>query len=71
MQRREESQAKVPESKDQLDAFEEANLRLNDGLTSCRAVVKDYRALILGSRIPTNASDQVELKDGRPQNLRE
>jgi len=49
----------MSESTDQLDAtFEEANLRLNDGLTSCRSVVKDYRAMILGVRAPAKHSGQ-------------
>jgi hypothetical protein len=50
---REESQTEVPKSTDQPDpTFEEANLQLNDGLTSCRSVVNDYRALILGVGAP-------------------
>lgn len=39
----------MSECTDPLDAtFEDASLQLNDGLTSCRSVVNDYRALILG-----------------------
>ena len=39
----------MPEATDQLDAtVEEAHMQLHDGLTSCRSVVNDYRALILG-----------------------
>lgn len=62
----------MSDSTDQLDAkVEEANLRLNDGLVTCRSLVRDYRAMILGVRIPTNDSDQAKPNDGGPQNLRE
>jgi hypothetical protein len=45
----------VSESPDHLDAkFDEANLRLHDGLMSCRSLVKNYRAMILGARTAAN-----------------
>jgi len=63
---REESQGQVSESADQPDpTAEEAHLRLNDGLTSCRSVVKDYRALIVGVGAPDDdPATGVEIRPG-------
>jgi hypothetical protein len=46
----------MPDPTDLSDAkIDEANLRLNDGLETCRSVVNDYRALILA--VGTAAND--------------
>ena len=54
----------MPEATDQSDAkFEDANVRLNDGLVTCRSVVNDYRALILGVGSTTeDSAKQVEVR---------
>ena len=56
----------MPEATDQSDAkFEDANVRLNDGLVTCRSVVNDYRALILGVGSTTeDSAKQVEARAG-------
>ena len=56
----------MSESADQPDpTFKEAHLRLNDGLSSCRSVVKDYRALILGVGAPEDDREiSVEARAG-------
>jgi hypothetical protein len=48
----------MPDSTDLSDAkIEETNLQLNDGLETCRSVVNDYRALILGVGNAAAAND--------------
>ena len=40
--------------------IEETNLQLNDGLVTCRSVVKDYRALIRGVGTAADGSAKKE-----------
>lgn len=54
----------MPEPTDPSDeTIEETNLQLNDGLETCRSVVNDYRALILGVGTAAKTSGQRPNKD--------
>ena len=49
--------------------FDTANARLNDGLKSCRAVLSNYRALLVGDgegqRGETGFTETIELRQWR------
>ena len=43
--------------------FERESSRLNEGLKSCRSVMDNYRAMMLGDEANDNASEQAEDSD--------
>lgn len=51
----------MPESIDPPDAnSEDARSKLSEGLRTCRSVVANYRAMILGEDIPANSVGEGE-----------